>query len=175
MRLSRQDFVVYAVALLAALGLKQHYSTASAEGLRWILAPTATLVSWASGSPFAFERGTGYLSRDLHYVIAGTCAGVNFMIVAFCTAVLAYARYARTARQRAFLLAASAAGAYVAAVAANAIRILIALPLHLNAVSWGWMTAERIHRIEGMVVYLAVLCGLFAVSRSVVATRSRST
>jgi len=173
MRPAWQNGVVYLLAVLAALALKQHYSTASVEDLRWILASTAAVVAGVSGTSFVFEEHTGYVSRDLHFVIAESCAGVNFLIIAFWTAIFAYTRETRTRLQQALLLIAGAGLAYVAAVAANSLRILIALPLHLNAVSWGVLTPERIHRIEGIVVYLAVLCAFFASSRWVLCVSPR--
>ena len=71
------------VVLLVALGLKQYYSTASANQLRWILAPTTLLVSLVSGETFQFESYAGYVTSDHTFVIAAACAGVNFLITAF--------------------------------------------------------------------------------------------
>ena len=168
MRIEWRNGIVYLPALLAVLALKQHYSTASVEALRWILAPTAAFVAAVRGAPFVFEAHAGYVSRELHFVIAESCAGMNFMIVVFCASIVAYTRYARTNPQRLLLLFGGLSFSYLAAIAANSIRILIALPLHLNAVSWGWWTPGRIHRLEGTVVYLTVLCLLFISSRWVV-------
>lgn len=165
MKIEWRNGIVYLPALLVVLALKQHYSTASVEALRWILAPTAALVAAVRGASFVFETHAGYVNRELHYVIAESCAGVNFMIVVFCASILAYTRYTRTDRQRLLLFVGGLLFSFLAAIAANSIRILIALPLHLNAVSWGWWTPERIHRLEGTVVYLTVLCLLFISSR----------
>src|SRR6185503_20816563 len=71
------------VVLLVALGLKQYYSAASANQLRWILAPTTMLVSLVSGESFQFESYAGYMTSDHTFVIAAPCAGVNFLITAF--------------------------------------------------------------------------------------------
>jgi len=73
------------VALAGALALKLHYSTASADQLRWILAPTAALVELVSGASFEFESRAGYISRERGFLIANSCAGVNFLIAAFLT------------------------------------------------------------------------------------------
>src|SRR5262245_43541462 len=72
-----------AVVLLCALALKFYYSNATADELRWILAPTTALVELLSGRSFAFESYTGYMSSDHRFVIAVPCAGVNFLITAF--------------------------------------------------------------------------------------------
>jgi hypothetical protein len=77
--LTGQAFVV----LLCALMLKLYYSTASPNQLRWILAPTTALVELITGRQFEFESHAGYLSSDRTYLIAASCAGVNFLITAF--------------------------------------------------------------------------------------------
>src|SRR5215475_6701931 len=71
------------VALACAFALKLHYSTASADQLRWILAPTTALVELISGVSFEFESHAGYISRERSFLIASSCAGVNFLIAAF--------------------------------------------------------------------------------------------
>ena len=73
----------FAVVLCCALALKLYYSAASANQLRWILAPTTALVELVSGRSFAFESNAGYLSDDRSFLIAASCAGVNFLITAF--------------------------------------------------------------------------------------------
>lgn len=73
----------FAVVLLCALALKLYYSAASANQLRWILAPTTALVELVNGRSFAFESNAGYLSDDRSFLIAPACAGVNFLITAF--------------------------------------------------------------------------------------------
>src|SRR6478672_6880771 len=68
---------------LCALALKVHYSVASPDQLRWILAPTTWMVELLSGQSFSFESHAGYMSSDQSFLIAASCAGVNFMIAAF--------------------------------------------------------------------------------------------
>ncbi|HEX6283900.1 MAG TPA: exosortase K, partial [Pyrinomonadaceae bacterium] len=71
------------LVLLCALWLKFYYSTATADDLLWILAPTTALVELLSGRQFEFESYAGYMSSDHRFVIAVPCAGVNFLITAF--------------------------------------------------------------------------------------------
>ena len=163
---------ILGLALTAAVALKLHYSAASADDLRWILAPTAGLVELATGAGFVAEAGTGYLSTELRYLIAPSCAGVNFLIVAFCALVLGFVRPYRRAGHNALVCAASAAAAFAAALVANTIRIALAIWLHVHAVSWGWLTPDRVHRIAGVVVYLGLLLVLFAAARGLAARRS---
>jgi hypothetical protein len=71
------------VVLLCALTLKLSYSTSTPNQLRWILAPTTLLVELVSGTSFTFESHAGYISSDHTFLIAASCAGVNFLITSF--------------------------------------------------------------------------------------------
>ena len=67
----------------AAALIKLYYSTASVNELRWILAPTTALVEFITGTSFEFESYAGYMSSDHTFLIAASCAGVNFLITSF--------------------------------------------------------------------------------------------
>jgi len=150
-----------AIVALCALALKQYYSTATANELRWILAPTTALVELLSGRSFEFESYTGYMSSDHTFVIAVPCAGVNFLIMAF--VMLALRRLWRerfeSVSWRFFPL--SLAMAYVATVIANAVRICVALEIQRRSVEVSWLTGNQLHRLEGIVVYFGFLMLLF--------------
>ncbi len=154
----------WAVAAAAALGLKAFYSTANAEQLRFMLAPTTALVEAAGGYSFDWTSG-GYLSGELHYMIAPVCAGVNFLIVAYCALVLGLVRPRRSPWQNVGLLFGSAAAAYLTALAANALRILVAIPLWTHRVGFGALTPERLHELVGVAVFLSMLLLVWALAR----------
>jgi exosortase K len=157
---------VYLVALGAAFALKRFYSTASAADLRFVLAPTAWLVEVAGGHRFDWTSG-GYLSAELRFLVAPVCAGVNFLVVAFAALVLGFVRPARSAWQNLGILFGSAAAAYATTILANALRLLIAIPLWTHRVSFGWLTRSRLHELVGVVVFLGMLLLLHLVARSV--------
>jgi len=150
-----------AIVLLCALALKQYYSTATANELRWILAPTTLIVELLSARSFVFESYTGYMSSDRTFVIAVPCAGVNFLITAFVMLALRRLWNARfeSVSWRAFPI--SMTTAYVATVIANALRIVIALEIQRRAVEVSWLTENQLHRLEGIVVYFGFLMLLF--------------
>jgi exosortase K len=140
--------------------LKLHYSRASAEELRWVLAPTTGLTSFVTQAEFSFHAGEGYLSRELSILISPACAGVNFLIVAFLSLALGFDGHFQGWRARARWLVASAATAYVVALLVNALRITLSVALaHLAARSTG-LTFQSVHRLLGVVVYLAALSAL---------------
>ena len=143
-----------AVVALCALALKYHYSTATPDQLRWILAPTTLLVELLSGKAFQFESYTGYMSSDHTFVIAAPCAGVNFLITAFL--MLTLRRLWFQPREWHFIPLAAVV-AYGTTLIANTARIWLALSdLEIN-----WLNANQQHRLEGIVVYFGFLLLLF--------------
>lgn len=143
--------------LLCALALKLYYSTATPDELRWILAPTTLLVSLLSGKSFEFESLTGYMSSDRLFVIAAPCAGINFLITSF--VMLSLRRLWRDGVQSISwrFIPVAAVLAYAATLIANTTRIWIAL----NPVRVSWLTANQLHRLEGILVYFGFLLLLF--------------
>ena len=143
-------------AVAAAYALKRFYSTATAADLRFVLAPTAWLVEVAGGYRFDWTAG-GYLSAESRFLIAPACAGVNFLIVAFAALVLGFVRPARPAWQNLAILLGSAAAAGATTLLANALRILVAIPLWTHGASLGRLTGVRLHELSGVAVFLGML------------------
>ena len=165
------DRAIQSLTLIVAYLLKSFYSTASVEDLRWILEPTAAVVSLFSGYAFEEEAHTGFFSRELFFLIAPACAGVNFLIVAFCTAVFGFVRSFRGVRAKLAVFFVGAIVAYSLTVTANAVRILIAIWLHRRP---AFLMAEQLHRIEGVAVYFFSLCALFLAVRALLNRRTHA-
>ena len=151
----------YCFALLAAYGLKAHYSRATSDGLDWILRPTTALVERVSGLEFEYERGEGYLSRERRIIIAPACAGVNFMIAAFGMTLFSFLHLMPTAATTLLWTMGSLLGAYLLTIAVNALRIVIALHLYASGILFFCASPAQLHRLEGIVVYLTALCLFF--------------
>jgi exosortase K len=151
-------------ALLVAALLKWHYSHATADELRWILAPTSWVTALVLRSDFAFYVGEGYLSRERSILVSPACAGVNFLIVALLSLTLGFGHYFSAWRQRLCWLGAASVVAYSATVIVNTLRISLSVGVaHLAAQRLG-LTFQEAHRLLGIVVYLAgllVLCLTF--------------
>jgi exosortase K len=156
---TRQQLIQAVVVMGCAFALKLHYATASADQLRWILAPTTTLVEAITGIAFEFESRAGYLSRERNFLIATSCAGVNFLLTAFL--LLTLGRLWRAQLTWRFLPVAAVI-AYLVTLIANTTRICLALWL-LRQPSYGWQPAQ-LHRYEGILVYFGFLLLLFVVS-----------
>jgi exosortase K len=149
---------IFAV-LLCALGLKLYYSAASPDQLRWILGPTTWLVELLSGQSFSFESHAGYMSSDHSFLIAASCAGVNFLITAFLMLTLKAIFSSRMSSFTLQLIPISALMSYLATIIANTVRICIALELQKRNVSP--LSAGQLHRLEGIMIYFGFLLLLF--------------
>lgn len=167
MKQHRWRIVAVAVVLAIVVVGKEYYRTASAEDLRWILAPTAKLVSWTSGGTFVYEAGPGWVDPQIRFIIAPPCAGVNFALAAFLALALGGLMGMTSLRTTALRLAAAAAIAYVATLVINTVRITIAIAMHRGSLDIGGLDRAEAHRIEGIVVYLVGLIALYALARAV--------
>ena len=163
-----------AVVLLCALALKFYYSNATADELRWILAPTTALVELLSGRSFAFESYTGYVSSDHRFVIAVPCAGVNFLITAFL--MLGLRRLWRDRLQGVSwtFLPLTAALAFVATLIANTTRICVALEIQRRSFEVNGLSGNQLHRLEGIVIYFGFLLFIFMLSERMEAVKPRT-
>jgi len=146
------------VVLLSALAVKHLYSTSGVNELRWILAPTTFLVELASGVTFSFESHAGYMSSDRSFLIAASCAGVNFLIAAFL--MLSLSRLWRAGLSWTFIPCALVL-AYLATIVANTVRISTALQLKQTPLQITSLNSNQIHRLEGILVYFGFLLVLF--------------
>lgn len=146
---------------LAAFALKHFYSTASVNELRWILAPTTLLVELVSGRTFNFEMHAGYMSSDRSFLIASSCAGVNFMIAAFLMLSIAKLWQRKLSWK---LLPAALVISYATTIVANTVRISTALHLQNSRLDIAGLNGNQLHRLEGIVIYFGFLLLLFLLS-----------
>jgi exosortase K len=166
-RFTWDRIALWAVVLLCAVALKLYYSGASANELRWILAPTAALVGLVSGTSFEFESYAGYVSGDRSFLIAPSCAGVNFLITAFLMLSARKLLRDRSQGNAWAFIPAAAVIAYVVTLVANTARIAIAMRLgRLSELSG--LDPHQLHRVEGIFVYFGFLLLLFVASENII-------
>jgi len=163
-----RNSLYYMLVFLIALGLKYHYSRAGSDGLAWVLTPVAGLVELISGIPFENEAHAGYVSRGYRVIIASACAGINFLIIAFCMAAFAGLHAFERHRSKMLWLAIGFLGTYLLTIAANSLRIIVSIYSHNASIGLGWMTAARIHRLEGIVIYFFFLSLFYMIIKQVV-------
>lgn len=159
--MDRSKLIKLTLIVATALALKYHYSTASVNDLRWVLAPTAFAVEFVTGIEFSFESHAGYISEDNSFLIATSCSGLNFLITAFL--VLTLARVWRETNVSLWLVPFALLISYLATIVANTVRIVVALYLHDLDYPVLGMDFEELHRIEGILVYFGFLLVLFPI------------
>jgi len=157
---SRKLFQTAAVLAAAAVA-KLFYSTASVNELRWILAPTSFLVELVTGVRFRFESYAGYINEDHSFLIADSCSGVNFLIAAFLMLAMLMLWNGKQARVAWYTFPIAAFTAYISTIAANTVRIAVALKLHLMNATALWINPEQAHRLQGIFVYFGFLLLLY--------------
>ena len=151
------------LVLVIAGGLKLYYSTASVNGLRWVLAPTAFLVEIATGESFRFESYAGYMNGDHSFLIAASCSGVNFLITAFLMLTMVKLWNERFVDSSWTIILAAFGAAYLTTIVANTVRIAVALRLHRMGPGMIWVNPEQMHRFQGIFIYFGFLVVLFVV------------
>lgn len=147
----------YAMGLFMAVALKYHYSVAGSEGLRWVLCPTSWLVQWLAGIPLEWEEHTGFVGRLHGIIIAPSCGGVNFMIITFSSLFFTTGHLMPNGKWKIRWFGISLMLAYILTLGVNALRITAAVFLYQADIYGGWITPERVHRIEGTLIYFSCL------------------
>lgn len=173
----RQNFIFYLTGILVVLGIKFYYSQADCDSLLWILSPTTHWVEFLSKIPFTYVSGTGYVNHSLRLLIAPSCSGVQFMIITAATLIFSFVHNIASPQDRMPFkasvrimrgfswIAASLFISWLFTVLINGLRIIAAiyLPLSLEdaGLMKGFLTADRLHTMIGVVVYMIALLTIY--------------
>jgi exosortase K len=162
---ARANGPAFAATALLAAGLKVAYSRGGPDDLRWMTGPTQALVGIASGIDFTFETGYGYVNLAHRLVIAKSCTGVNYLLAVLGLLTFTVVPSVSSPRTKLLAVAGLAACAYAVTVVVNALRIAVGVALHEGGFAWGWLSAGRVHRLAGIILYFVSLVGVHAVAR----------
>lgn len=153
-----QKLIGGVIILTAAYLLKAYYSQATSESLSWIIGPTAVLAEMFSSLSFVHEPGYGWVDVQKNVVIAPVCAGVNFLIIAFCMSSFQILWKTRSPRGLVSGVIIGSTASYLLTVIANAARIILSVLMFRLDFYTEWITPEMVHRITGIIVYYLLLC-----------------
>ena len=147
-----------ALILATAYLLKDFYSHANSEDLSWIIAPTAFVAELFTSLSFSPEPGYGWVDVRHNVVIAPVCAGVNFLIIAFCMSAFQILWKRNSAQGLITGIIMAGLVSYLLTIVANTTRIVLAVSLFNLDIYHHWLTADMVHRLVGIVVYYLLLC-----------------
>jgi exosortase K len=152
----------YAIGLAVSVALERTYGRAGAEDLDWLLAPTCRVAGLLSGISFEREAGAGWISPGERMIVGPSCAGLNFLVIAFSALFLSFIHRLRRASTRALWLPAALGLAYLLTVATNSVRIIAATRIYRLGIYGGLVTKERVHLALGALLYSLTLVLAYA-------------
>ncbi len=141
------------LSCVLAFFLKKHYSQASVADLGWILTPTVWLTSSLSGMQFSFEPALGYVNDGYQIIVVSGCAGVNFFTALFL--LISFVWLPQKMRDIFLNTIKSFVLAYGVTIVVNSMRIIASAFLFQTDVYTAWLSAEKAHRILGIILYFS--------------------
>ena len=168
----KKNWMFYLAAAAVVFGIKYFFGHADSDSLTWILAPTAWWVRSLCGLPFEYVSHVGYVSHACRFIIASSCSGVQFMMIATVMMICSYVHRMPAKKQGLAWTALCFGTAYLSTVFVNGLRIVLSiylppvLPvlLHRPDLYRGWLTHERLHTVTGVTVYVTSLFVLYRVA-----------
>lgn len=169
--LLKENWIFYLAGAVFVLGVKLFYSQADADELKWILAPTSRWVSILSGISFEYMAHTGFVNHDIRFIIASSCSGIQFMLIAAATLIFSFVHRAGGADGTGHMAvgirwtAFSVVSAYLFTILVNGLRIMLSIyipgPLEMPGLDLGWLTPSSLHTLIGTVTYFSSLLVLY--------------
>lgn len=161
-----QSLLWWLPVVTMALLLKQHYSSATAIELEWILQPLSDLLTVITGNEFHRDTNGEWVSISADVRLVKSCAGVNFMLMSLLAFAWSFRPDTKEQLQTIswtvgypLLLAAVCVAAFSMTLFANTLRILLAMYLQADGsvIDSIGIDAGTVHRFIGLAVYLPLL------------------
>ncbi|OPZ92871.1 MAG: hypothetical protein BWY74_01378 [Firmicutes bacterium ADurb.Bin419] len=152
-----KNWYYYLAGLIVLFGLKWYYSMAGIEDLEWIIGPTAWWTEILSGNTFKKVPGLGYVNNANEFIIVSSCSGINFLIVLFSTLLYSFIHRLKVNKEKSLWFAFCMLFSYIMTIGVNGLRIIISMYLYNADIYGALITPERVHRIEGVLIYFVSL------------------
>lgn len=158
----KQPIIYWLTIIVILLALKIFSKGADADTLRFLLLPVATIVSIICDAPFLWEPHTGYISHDLHFLIAASCSGINFMIITAGILLFSFKPNKTTyMRYQILWIPISLILSYGYTILTNSVRIVLAIyvPFYLGNQDLIpiLISSDTLHTLIGTFVYFSSL------------------
>lgn len=155
----------YLAGILCAVGLRYYYGHAGSDELKWILGPVAGWAKCLCGLDFVYQTGVGYINHPLRFIIAPSCSGIRFLMIAMLMMLFTFVHRMKTWKRGAVWTGLCLVSAYAYTVFVNGIRIVlsICIPIWMEQGRFHieWLTSERLHTMIGTTVYFTALLLLY--------------
>lgn len=162
---------LYLLTLIITLLLRYFSKETDSNVILWMLTPTVRWVGALSGISFEYLPHQGYVSYFYRFLVAPSCAGIRFMMIAFLMLSVSFLHRIEKRRNGYLWFGFCIIFSYIATIFVNGIRIIasIYLPLLLErpGMAYRFLTPDRQHTLIGTVVYFSSLCLLYLFSASV--------
>ncbi len=154
---SYSTYIFYISCLIIVIIIKLFYRNAESSSLLFILAPVTGLVGTFTGIPFYYGPETGYLSLDGSIEIGPGCAGINFLVILFCTLVFSFIRQFRGTIKKAAIFSAFLLLSYIITIMVNTFRIVASISISKFNDAWLGLDKVFFHKITGALIYFFFL------------------
>jgi exosortase K len=153
----KKNTAFYIFGLLVVLSIKLIYRNADIEMLSFILEPTSFMVKLLSGISFNKVYGIGFINHEHRAVINMSCSGINFLIISFMSVYMLNIHAIKKLKYKLLWFPASLAVSYLYTIFINSLRIIVSIYLFNADIYSDFITPERVHRIEGAIIYIISL------------------
>ncbi|MCM1125740.1 MAG: exosortase K [Lachnospiraceae bacterium] len=161
----QNNWIFYLLTVLAALAMRYFSRITDSDALTWILKPTARWAGILGGIPFEYLPHIGYVNHTYRFIIAPSCAGIRFLMIAFLMLAFSYVHQFPSRLLKSLWFTGSAVFSYLFTILVNGIRIVAAIylpiPFEQAGLLNGWLNPDRLHTLIGTAVYFSALCAVY--------------
>lgn len=149
--------VRYILSFVIVLFIKLLANQGDVTYLLWLLQPTAWLLEVFLNEPLQYVAGKGFIALHQPFVISKECAGTNFFIISFLSAVIGFLRFGRGTWQMLGMIGIFALLAYCLTILVNVFRIINILKFENALHQSSGLSSKVIHEAQGIFIYLSFL------------------
>lgn len=155
--MNKKTIFYFLLLLSVAFSLKLFHATSSLENLAFILKPVSFLVSVFQNEPEIFLSQEGYYFEHTGIIIDKSCAGMNFLIIVWCTLGTLCVSETMSLRRMAMHFIFLFCTAYVLTVIANTSRIVCIIQTIPLRDTFSFLSTSWFHEALGTTVYVSML------------------
>ena len=146
-----------ALVIVSCLLAKWWHISSTNHDLLFLLTPLNFLVSLFTGSIGFFDAETGFFHSSLGIAIDKSCAGFNFLVIAFGSIFSMLYRTKDGFRLNLYRYISALSVSYLLVLTANTSRILVSIKsLHFSGL-FPWLASNTAHEVTGSFIFISAL------------------